>query len=87
MAVRDSQKCSANNSNTENRSIPDELFNLNNIDRAELQSITCKLKEAGILDTDETLEKWLSEMMPQITDGGNVTVPEIVTGLKQFLEI
>ena len=49
-------------------------------------AIDRKLREARILDADETLKDWLWEMMPQVTDGGNITVPELLAGLKQFLE-
>ena len=92
-AVQNSSKCNASTSKiTVTKNKEDEptqetnLFNLNNINRVELQSITYKLREIGILDADETLEQWLSIMMPQITDGDNLTVPELLAGLRQFLE-
>lgn len=62
-------------------------FNFDSIDRSKLQAITLRLRKQGILDADETLEQWLSEMMPQITEGKNLTVPELLAGLKQFLEL
>ncbi|MGL6338703.1 MAG: hypothetical protein ACRC80_06125 [Waterburya sp.] len=58
-----------------------------NIDESELQAITLKLQGQRILGVNETLEQWLLEMMPQITDGSKLTVPELLAGLKQFLEL
>ena len=91
-AVQNSSKCNANtfaiaatNKEEDKPTQETNLFDLNKINRAEFRAIACKLREAGILDADETLEQWLSAMMPQITDGGNITVPELSAGLKQFL--
>ena len=81
--VQNSPKCNANTSAI----VETNLFNLNSIDRCQLRAITNKLSQEGILDAGETLEQWLSQMMPQITDGGNITVPELLAGLKQFLDL
>ena len=64
-----------------------DLFNLDSSDKYKLQIITFKLQKIGILDADETLEQWLLEMMPQITNGENLTLAELLAGLKQFLEL
>ena len=64
-----------------------DLFNLDSSDKYKLQIITLKLQKIGILDADETLEQWLLEMMPQITNGENLTLAELLAGLKQFLEL
>ena len=63
-----------------------DLFNLDSIDKSQFQAITFKLREQKILDTDETLEHWLLEMMPLITEGENLTLPKLLAGLRQFLE-
>ena len=93
-AVQNSSKCNANtfaiaatNKEDDKPSQKTNLFDLNNINRAKLRAIACKLKEAGILDADETLEQWLSAIMPQVTSGEDITVAELLAGLKQFLEL
>ena len=91
-AVQNSPKCNANTfaiaakNNEDDKPSQNNLFDLNNINRAELRASDRKLREARILDADETLEQWLSAMMPQITNGGNITISELLAGLKQFLE-
>ena len=93
-AVQNSPKCNANTfaiaatNNQDNKpSQETNLFDLNKINRAELRVSDRKLREAGILDADQTLKDWLSAMMPQITNGGNITISELLAGLKQFLEL
>ena len=92
-AVQNSRKCNANtfaiaetNNKCDRHTAETNLFNLD-IDSSQLQAITFKLREAGILNADETLEQWLSEMMPQITDGGNLTLSELLAGLRIFYNL
>ena len=64
----------------------DRSFNID-ISEADANAIFIKLKEQGILDPEDTLEQWLSEVSSQITDGANLTEHELLAGLVHFLQL
>lgn len=84
-----SQALDINNRLNLNRTNTDvgNLFNTDSISKSDLCAITLKLQQQGILGADETLEQWLSEIMPQITNGSNLTICELLMGLKQFSKL
>ena len=66
---------------------PDDLFNISSISKSDTSAIILKLQKEGILSLDDTFDRWLSEIMSQITDGENLTISELLIGLKQFSQL
>ena len=64
-----------------------QLSALNELSRDEIAAITLQLQKQGILASNDTLEEWLAVIASQVNDGGNLTISEFLTGLKQFSQL
>lgn len=83
---------SANIDALESAEKSDKIIRINHasnldISRADAAAIYAKLREQGILNSEDTLEQWLSSVTSKITDGGSLTINELLTGLKQFSQL
>lgn len=83
----ESQASDINNRANLNRTNADVGDAFNSISKSKLCIVTKKLQKQEILGADETLEQWLSRITPQITNGSNLTLGELLTGLKQFSKL
>ena len=83
----ESQALDINSRANLNRTNADVGDAFNSISKSDLFIITKKLQKQGILGADETIEQWLSRIMPQITNGSNLTLGELLTGLKQLSKL
>jgi len=64
-----------------------QLSALKELSRDEITAITLQLQKQGIMTSKDTLEEWLAVIASQVNDGGNLTISEFLTGLKQFSQL
>lgn len=68
------------NLETQQATQPDDLFNIASVSKSYTSAVVLKLQEQGILNLDDTIDKWLPEITARITNGDSLTIREILNG-------
>ena len=58
----------------------EDLFNIGSVSKPYTSAVVLKLQEQGILNLDDTIDKWLPDIAANITNGDSLTIRQILNG-------
>ena len=68
------------NLETQQATQPNDLFNIASVSKPYTSAVVLKLQEKGILNLDDSIDKWLPDIAEQITNGDSLTIRQILNG-------